>query len=204
MYIRFAASPGWCPRDRGHPALVEESRMPAMSANPPSIRGTGGYVRFAAFPGRCLWDRGRPAFVEKGRTPATSANPPSSRGTGVSVRFAASPGRCPRDQGHPAGCLVESSRGRYAGCLHSRDLPDRICGIPGIETGPYSRTRASVFGLRVCEENWSENPWIPACAGMTRSAQAAVASGVQAYADGGSRWIPACAAAVDGFPLPRE
>ena len=33
-----------------------------------------------------------------------------------------------------------------------------------------NRIAASVFGVRVCEEHWSENPWIPALAGMTSTA----------------------------------
>ena len=35
---------------------------------------------------------------------------------------------------------------------------------------PAHRTLASVIGLRVCEEHWSEHPWIPAFAGMTSTA----------------------------------
>ena len=48
---------------------------------------------------------------------------------------------------------------------------------PSIFRGPSVRrcawcflAEASVFGLRDCEEHWSENPWIPAFAGMTSTA----------------------------------
>ena len=37
----------------------------------------------------------------------------------------------------------------------------------GLECPGGPRGRASVFGLRVCGGHWSENPWIPAFAGMT-------------------------------------